>query len=324
MAAECGVSRRTVFRDLDLLRIAGIPLHFDDDERAYRIESDNFLPPTQFTPEEALALIVLCNELGDRAGLPFFDPAGKAALKLETCLPKELRALVRERSASVQIKLEPKNALASSDEFFRILVSAAADRLAVRIEYDDFSSNRSIGSKLYPYRIFFSRRSWYVIGRSSLHRAVRTFNVGRLRNVELLDETYRVPRGFSLDRYMRNAWHMIPEPGPDHEVLIRFQPKVAGNVAEVRWHKTQQIQFNEDGTLDFQAKVSGLNEISWWVLGYGDQAEVIRPVALRDILREHFENLLARYSEKSHAGLGDGPSRQTIQRWRDSHPDVLR
>ena len=41
---------------------------------------------------------------------------------------------------------------------------------------------------------------------------------------------------------------------------------------------------DRDGTLDFRAKVSGLNEISWWVLGYGDQAEVLEPPELRDLV----------------------------------------
>jgi len=59
------------------------------------------------------------------------------------------------------------------------------------------------------------------------------------------------------------AWHLIPEPGPDREVLVRFDKMVAQNVAEVVWHKTQRLSFNPDGTLDFRVTVSGLGEISW-------------------------------------------------------------
>jgi predicted DNA-binding transcriptional regulator YafY len=69
--------------------------------------------------------------------------------------------------------------------------------------------------------------------------------------------------------------------------LIRFHPLVARNVAEVSWHKTQQTSWNTDGTLDFSARVSGLGEIIWWVLGYGMHAEVIEPQELRDRVREH-------------------------------------
>ena len=98
-----------------------------------------------------------------------------------------------------------------------------------------------------------------------------------------------------MDRYFRNAWHLIPEKGPDHQVVVRFSKKVAQNVAEVVWHKTQRLQLNPDGTLDFHVTVSGLGEISWWVLGYGDQAEVLQPPARRSIVAGHAARLIQRY-----------------------------
>jgi proteasome accessory factor B len=144
--------------------------------------------------------------------------------------------------------------------------------------------------------LLFSRRSWYVVGRSSLHREVRTFNVGRIEKLEPLDERYRLPHGFSLQRYLRNAWHLIPEPGPDAEIVVRFQPLVAGNVAEVVWHPTQRLVWNADGSLDFHATVSGVQEVSWWVLGYGDQAEALAPAALRELIAQKSERMAAIYA----------------------------
>jgi proteasome accessory factor B len=137
-----------------------------------------------------------------------------------------------------------------------------------------------------------------VIGRSSLHRGTRTFNVGRIVRLEPLDDPYEIPRGFSIDRYLRNAWHLIPEPGPDREVVVRFARKVAQNVAEVAWHKTQRLQFLPDGSLDFSVTVSGLSEIAWWILGYGDQAEVLQPPELRQIIVGHAVRMLQRYGER--------------------------
>jgi len=174
-------------------------------------------------------------------------------------------------------------------------VGAISQRRSVRIVYQSPAENEQITTRLSPYRLLFSRRSWYVIGRSSVHRGTRTFNVGRIRKLEGTEESYQIPRGFSVDRYFRNAWHLIPEKGPDRQVVIRFSKKVAQNVAEVVWHKTQRLQRNPDGTLDFHVTVSGLGEISWWVLGYGDQAEVLQPPELRSIVAGHAARLIQRY-----------------------------
>ena len=264
LATACRVSRRTIFRDLDLLRQSGVPLHFDQQSQQYRIPGTYYLPPTNFTPEEALALIVLCHELGDR--LPFFGPAHGAAVKLENSLPLRLREQMRRAADAVSIHPPPSNPLDGRTPVYQQLVEAVSARRCVRICYNSLAERKVILTLLHPYRLLFCQRSWYVIGRSSIHRGTRTFNLGRILSLDLLEDNYRIPRGFSLDRYLRNAWRLIPERGPDREVVVRFAPMVADNVAEVAWHKTQRVERNDDGTLDFHVTVSGLQEIpggSW-------------------------------------------------------------
>jgi len=295
LAVECAVSRRTIFRDIDVLRLAGVPLEFDEAEQHYRIPGMNFLPPTNFTPEEALSLLVLCQNLGDSKGVPFHAPARTAAIKLESALPERLREYLRDVSSAVHLRLEPTSGSASAAPIYQQLIDCIARRRSVRIEYDSFSDAEVLRTKLSPYRLLFSRRSWYVFGRSSVHRQTRTFNVARIRRLEVLEDRFRFPRGFTIERQLRNAWHLIPEPGPDQEIVVRFEKLVARNVAEVAWHKTQRLEWRDDGRLDFHVTVSGINEISWWILGYGDQAEVIKPPALRELVARRCRQLLARY-----------------------------
>jgi predicted DNA-binding transcriptional regulator YafY len=137
---------------------------------------------------------------------------------------------------------------------------------------------------------------------------VRTFNVGRIEQLEPLDDSFVIPRGFRVDRILRNAWHLMAERGPDYEVCVRFEKMVARNVAEVVWHKNQRVVFNDDGSIDFHVKVSGLSEISWWILGYGDQALVLRPKKLRDLILQRCQRLAQRchaYDANSALPAGD-------------------
>jgi proteasome accessory factor B len=71
---------------------------------------------------------------------------------------------------------------------------------------------------------------------------------------------------------------------------------VAKNVAEVLWHKTQRIVWRDDGSMDFQVRVAGVREISWWILGYGDQAEVLKAGRLRQLIAEHASRLVKMYN----------------------------
>lgn len=282
---------------MEILREAGVPVDFDQDDQVYRVARKSFLPPTDFTAQEALALIVLCQELGDQDGLPLLKDARSAALKLESSLPSAIREYLRDVSTAVEIQMPPTNPLLESEEVFQQILAAVDSNHCIRIRYDSYTDREVIETLLSPYRLLFSRRSWYVIGRSSIHRETRTFNVARILEATTNGEQFKLPKGFSVERYLGNAWHLVPESGPDQEVHIRFQPLVARNVADVSWHKTQQTTLADDGTLDFRVTVSGLNEISWWILGYGDQAEVIAPVELRKLVAGRCYNAAHQYND---------------------------
>lgn len=299
LAEQCRVSRRTIFRDLKTLDLSGIDVRYNEQRQGYSLAQTMYVRPTDLTVDEALSLLVLCRNMGDTDdGIPFQRPARSAMLKLLSNLPTKMREDVGELGEHVSVEFDAQNPLSESEPFYELLLQSLAARQRVRITYDSLTEWEEIGTLLSPYRLLFSRRSWYVIGRSSLHRQVRTFNVGRILKAEVVDQSYEIPPRFSLDRYLGNAWNFIREPGKEYHVTIRFQQKVAHNVAEVHWHKTQKLVWNDDNTLDFHVTVASLQEIVWWILGYGDQAEVLKPAKLRKMIRTHIDSLQKTYATK--------------------------
>ncbi|MDA7978331.1 MAG: WYL domain-containing protein [Pirellulales bacterium] len=297
LATECGVSRRTVFRDLELLRQSDVGIEFDEQAQSFVMRGTRSLPATNFTAAESLAVLALCHHMGNHKGLPFLEHASTAALKIESSLPSRLREELATDLRSLEIMVSQFNPLTDMSTTFDVVRQATGRRRNLRIRYFDATKRKEIQTKLSPYRIFFLRRSWYVIGRSSLHRSPRTFNLGRILEVTLLDGSFRVPRGFSIKRHLGNAWQMVPAPGPDHRIKARFSAKVALNVAEVHWHATQKTRWRADGSLDFEVKVSGIDEISWWLLSYGDQVEVLAPKSLRDLVSRRLEDAAKQYRQ---------------------------
>lgn len=298
IARACGITRRTVFRDLETLRKAGVPLGFDKSDDRYFIEGDYFLPPINFTTAEALSIVVLAHQLGADDGLPFFRPARSAAAKVQDSLPSSLRTELKQIALSNDVHINAVNRLEGQESVYEQLVAAIASRRVVRILYGSLTEWQDIATKLRPYRLLFNRRCWYVIGRSSLHREPRTFNLSRIKEIEPTTEKYSIPRSFSLDRHFRNAWNMIPAAENDVHVTIRFSSLVAQNVAEVAWHKTQRVESRPDGSIDFHVIVSGLTEIVWWILGYGDQAQVLRPKKLGRLIAQRAANMQRMYQEE--------------------------
>lgn len=298
LAEESGVSRRTIYRDLALLQKSGLELRYDEQRQGYVLPPRTFLPPAELTFDETLALLNLCaHQRNAETGIPFRQSARSAALKLLSNLPARLRSELENLPESIIVRQDAHNPLTGAGGDYELVLSAFRERRQVQLRYQSLFERREIETVLKPYCIFFERRSWYAIGRSSLHRSIRTFNIGRIVRAELLDSRYRVPRWFNLDTHLGHAWRFM-RGKRRHRVAVRFSKLVAQNVAEVRWHKTQQVLWNDDGTILFRASVDGLDEILWWILGYGDQAEVLAPDELREDLKRRVEAMRRMYSRK--------------------------
>jgi len=201
LATECGVARRTVFRDLQLLREAGVSVQTDAERQRYSVAGIRLRALESLTPEEALALVVLCPDVG--RVVPFLSPAVTAAQKIECDLPPAVREYVRRLSGAIHVDLRPVESLAHCPHIYGQLLTAIGQRRAVRIRYDCNGGGGTTGTKLCPYRLWFTAGGWHVVGRSSLHRNICTFNLGRVVGLTILDETYSVPKGFSIERYAR-------------------------------------------------------------------------------------------------------------------------
>ena len=296
-----GVSKRTIFRDLKVLQDSGVQLLYDDAEQGYWIPPSTFLPPTDLTVNETRSLLLLGEKLGGGSGIPLQTSARDGALKLLANLPPQLRSQLSDLSDRVQISLKPMQPLADSQEHYQRVLEAIEKRRKIRLSYDSLAEKQQISTLVSPYQMLFQNRSWYVIGRSSLHKEVRTFHVGRIQSSIITNDSYEIPPRFTLKKYFGNAWRMIREE-PEVEVIVRFKPLVAKNVSEVQWHSTQRLVWNPDGSLNFHAQVAGIREISWWILGYGDQAEVLAPRSLRELIFSHIQKMASAYPATVESG----------------------
>ena len=93
----------------------------------------------------------------------------------------------------------------------------------------------------------------------------KTYRVTTFRALRMTGETGSVPADFDLHAYVGNAWSVFRgEPTCDVEIL--FSPEAAQQVAETKWHHTQQAKHYRDGSVTLQFHVHGLDEIVWWLL----------------------------------------------------------
>lgn len=294
LSAVVGVARRTLFRDLKLLKESGVSYEFDRASLRYKAERTRSLPPVQLTHAEAFALMLAITSLVSRNIAPDNTAATSAALKIESLLPQSVLDYCGHVLDNVAFKpsaASDPRAVMGAIETAQV---ALRDAQQLKGKYDSYFDKEQVDVTLHPRRLLFCNRGWYLIAWWEEKGETRTFKLERFVELAVHPERASVDRQFRLDSYFGNAWSMI-RGTPRCHVKVRFLAKVAANVDEVIWHKTQQTSFDSDGSLDFEVDVDGIEEISWWILGYGDQAQVIEPEALRSLVVQRARRMLAYY-----------------------------
>ena len=289
-----GTSRRTIFRDLKELQAIGVPYHYDIKTGGYSIKPEYFLPSANLNLREALSLLLLAHKVSDQVQLPFKRSVLLAALKIENNLPAEIKRYCRTALRNISTGVNDRAPVRQNvqfDKVFAQLQEAITKKRKVNICYYPFFESRIVNIELCPYRLFYNNQKWHVLGRSSLHKSVRTFELNCIRELTATEECFFEDEDFDVSEYLGRAWSMVPE-GRIYHVKLHFLSKVANNIAEVKWHSTQKVTPNGDGSAIVEFRVDGLSEITWWILGYGDQVQVLAPKVLRERVLEVATNMI--------------------------------
>ena len=286
-----GTSRRTIFRDLKELQAIGVPYRYEAERGGYAIGPEFFLPPLDLNLQEALSLLLLVHKASGHIQLPFSNSALLAALKIENNLPAGIRQYCNAALRNISAKGGAQAITSILDKTFAQLQDAIAKKRKVKLIYHSFFEKKIIELELCPFHLFYNQRAWYVLGHSGLHSSVRTFKLNRIRELEVTDKRFIGGENFNLYDYIGRAWSMIPE-GRIYDIKLWFSPKVANNVAEVQWHSTQKVAVEDDGSAIVEFRVDGLGEITWWILGSGDQVQVLAPKVLREKIADVAKNMV--------------------------------
>ncbi len=283
------------------LQAIGVPYRYDARTGGYMIEPDFFLPPVDLSLQEALSLLLLTHKARDQIQLPFKNSALLAALKIENNLPAKSKQYCTTALQNISIRGGPQALFRHSaglDKTFAQLQQAIVKKRKVDLRYHSLFEETIIDIELCPYHLLYNNRAWYVLGRSSLHKSVRTFKLNRIRELTTTEKCFVDGENFDVYDYLGRAWSMIPE-GRIYNIKLRFLPEVAYDVVEVQWHSTQKVAFEDDGSAIIEFRVDGLNEITWWILSYGDKVQVLAPRILQQRIVEIAHKMLRTNQQES-------------------------
>lgn len=294
MAQMCGVTPRTIQRDIKALEEAGIPIYYDEDEEVprYTIVKGYFLPPLRLTLNDAAALY-LAARLLIRNTVDYNPHISTALHQLASVLPDSMgNALQLSVDQLAKSKPDP-----DARHVFEVLTLAWATSREVSIRYQSLKRAKQSSYTLQPYFVEPGERgNSYVVGFVKEREQVMTFKLDRIRFADLSNNTFEFPDTFYPSHVFAHSWGVVFGE-PLEEVILRFSPSVALRVDETKWHPSQKIESTPEGGRLLRMKISGILEIEPWVKTWGAAVEVLEPAVLREKFVAEAQHLAAIYAD---------------------------
>jgi len=291
LARELEVSSKSIQRDLEFMRDRlELPLAYDRAHYGYFYsEPVSSFPTLQVTEGELFALLVAEKALQQYRGTNFEKPLISAFKKMSASLPDTISLNLAdwEQTISFRTRAEPILNL----EIFDALGKAAAQRQQLEIEYRKPGQRNAETRIVDPYHLGNINGEWFLFAFDHLRNDIRTFVPARIKSIKPTGKTFPRPHKFSLEKRLRDSFGVHSAQG-EFQVAIRFNEHVADYIREKRWHDSQQLVELKDGGVELHLKLSSLEEIERWVLGWAGNAVAIKPPQLVDMLKKSAENIL--------------------------------
>jgi predicted DNA-binding transcriptional regulator YafY len=300
LAGELEVSVRTVYRDVEALSQAGVPIYAERGPTGgIRLVEGYRTRLTGLTAHEAETLF-LSGIPGPAAELGLGTVVAAARLKVLAALPPELRTRASRISQRFHLDVPGWFQAGDPPAHLEPLAAAVWDNRSVEMTYrhDEKVDTRRID----PLGLVLKAATWYLVGRSA--NAIRTFRVSRILALRDTGERFERPDDFDLGAYWSESTVAYERTLPRFKLTLRVPPggfdRVADEISESRLrHSVRTSQ--PDGSELLQLTFEWRDQAESLVFQLGPLVEVVEPPDLREILVSRARQILDQYREPASA-----------------------
>jgi proteasome accessory factor B len=308
LAAELGVSSKTVQRDIDYLRDElEAPIEFHREDNGYAYSRDDYVLP--FLPvdgQDLFSIGVAAQVLQLFGGTPLARTLRSCYERLAKLMPPTVRLrpeIVREKLALRATAFRPVR-----EETWQAVAESLQKGLALSIRYRHPGEEPGDPRTIRPYAFVLAGRDWMVLAEDAAQGQVKNFYLARIENPRLTAERYAIPKTFDADAFFRNTFGLFVGKGRAFRFRVRFAPEVAGEVREMVWHPDQRIEPQADGSAVLELPGESLREARRFVLAYGRHATALSPPELVAEIAAETGAMAGLYAGAPAAGKADAPS----------------
>jgi predicted DNA-binding transcriptional regulator YafY len=299
LATELEVSVRTVYRDVEALGAAGVPVCADrGPEGGYRLVDGYRTRLTGLTDAEAGSLGVLAGMPGPARDLGLGAVLASAQLKVQAALPAELAGQTRRVQERFHLDAPAWFREADPVPCLETVAAAVWEQRVLRMHYRRWRGE--VHREVRPLGLVLKGGIWYLVPLAE--GAVRTYRVSRVLAVEHTGETFDRPAGFDLAAYWEESSRRLEAALRQGVARLRLSPRgqrllpMQFGAAGVRALEGVGAP-DEDGWVEVELPVEAEAVAVGDLLRLGPEAEVLGPPGLRQAVARAVAVLAGRYAQ---------------------------
>ena len=268
------VSVRTIYRDIDVISSAGIPIYATQGKGGGIEIADDFVLKKSLLSEKEQEQILVA--------LKGLEGINK---QYENELLTKLSAFFKIKNTNwIEVDFTNWQRGNEYDELFNDIKSAIINKNIIRFTY--FSSNEKETSReVKPIRLLFKGWDWYVYTFCLLRNEFRYFKLSRIRDLKILDENFEeVFEDVVLIKKMeyKDTVH----------VKLKFDRKVAFRV----YDEMGDIKEDEEGNLYAEIELPNDYNLYNYIFSFGESVEVLEPIEIRNNIRDMINKMSRIYN----------------------------
>jgi len=271
LAEKFEVSVRTIYRDIEAINQAGIPVVTYQGAGGGIGIADGYRIDKRFLTQEELASVFIAL----KGAMTYHDRGAEAALeKLRGLLPEV--APLGSLADHVIVDLSPWGSNPGLQRCLGLLRQAVRTQKRVAFRYGG-ANGEATERSVDPYALVLKGNSWYLYAFCLLRQGFRLFKLGRMRDVAVLESSFeRVPVNLD-DAPWEQEWF---QPANMVELVLRFDPRVRSRAEE--WFPEGGLVVDGDGFLEGRISFPEDDWVYGYVLSYGPWVEVLEPPHVRE------------------------------------------
>ncbi len=294
LAATFEISKRTVYRDVQALCEAGVPV-VSVPGQGYSLLEGYFLPPLSFTIDEAALLLLGSEVMAQSFDAEYKAFAQDAARKISGALPERVREETKRLQDSIRFSTFGAMDDPSEEDHLRQIRRAIARRQTIRLRYVARFGEGETVRDVDPLGLVHFRGVWQLAGYCHLRKAIRNFRISRVESLVVLPRTFDRP-GFNMTAYMRQKLGEERQTGSLIVVRVLFAASVARWVLETPSFFVAASEMTSDGLL-VTLHVPREAEAIQWLLSWGRHVRVLEPDSVRQFMADEIEAMRENFKQ---------------------------